>query len=149
MAYNLLLTKEKIMSVSSWSPSATKPLSTDGSTVENLLNLIDNISSLDVLTKTVSALSVEEVNSFIPLMKQPAEFWQELCADFSLPKLKNLIFFFTFAEDQFAVLEAGNNSPVIAINKLLKAQKTPLSKDELLWIKSHSRNHYLPNGSVF
>ncbi|MGB5325866.1 MAG: hypothetical protein WBN40_10640, partial [Pseudomonadales bacterium] len=59
-----------------------------------------------------------------------------------------LMRFFTCAEMQLPGWQAGDKSPVIAINKILKRRGHKLDKAMLGWIRQHSDNRFLPNGPL-
>ena len=132
------------MAIETWSPD-TEPESSEAFDLAKLLN----IALLDNRDATVFHLTDEQINWLQPLMKQSKNFWHNHCSELPIETLKSLIYFFTLSEEKYSVLEAGNDSPVIAFNKILKEKKSPLSKEDLLWIKENSRNKFLPNGSIF
>lgn len=130
------------MSTSTWQPAtAVSPQNIDW---QSWLKIAEEHN----LEESIKGLSREQVNTLQPLMKQSRDFWQQQCENFSPEEMKSLLFFFTLAENFHSELSAGNDSPVIGIYKVLKKIK-PLTKDELLWIKSNSQNQFLPHGSIF
>lgn len=130
------------MSTSTWQP-ATNDSPTDIDWQPWLA-----IAAQNDLEQSIKNLNQEQLSFLQPLMKQSRDFWQQQCEKFSPDQMKHLLFFFTLAENHHSELYAGNDSPVIGIYKVLKKIK-PLTKDELLWIKSNSQNQFLPHGSVF
>ena len=58
-----------------------------------------------------------------------------------------LVRFFTLAEMQLAGWEAGKQSPVIPLVKVLKGRGS-FDAELRRWIKTHTDNRYLPYGSV-
>tara|TARA_B110000503_G_scaffold42441_1_gene69508 strand:- start:123 stop:521 length:399 start_codon:yes stop_codon:yes gene_type:complete len=54
---------------------------------------------------------------------------------------------FTLVEEQVSGWEAGNKSPVIPLVKVLK-ERGDFEADLRKWIKSNTKNRYLPNGSA-
>ncbi|MBT5700203.1 MAG: hypothetical protein QMC00_05320 [Pseudomonadales bacterium] len=54
---------------------------------------------------------------------------------------------FTLVEEQVSGWEAGNKSPVIPLVKILK-ERGDFEADLRKWIKSNTKNRYLPNGSA-
>ena len=59
----------------------------------------------------------------------------------------SLIRLFTLLEDQISGWEAGNKSPVIPLVKMLK-ERGDFEVDLRKWIKSNTKNRYLPYGSA-
>ena len=58
-----------------------------------------------------------------------------------------LIQVFTLLEEQISGWEAGNKSPVIPLVKMLK-ERGDFEADLRKWIKSNTKNRYLPYGSA-
>ena len=59
----------------------------------------------------------------------------------------SLIRLFTLLEEQISGWEAGNKSPVIPLVKMLK-ERGDFEADLRKWIKSNTKNRYLPYGSA-
>jgi|TARA_B110000914_G_scaffold54057_1_gene46732 hypothetical protein len=59
----------------------------------------------------------------------------------------SLVRLFTLVEEQVSGWEAGNKSPVISLAKILK-ERGDLEADLRKWIKSNTKNRYLPHGSA-
>ena len=59
----------------------------------------------------------------------------------------SLIRLFTLLEEQVSGWEAGNKSPVISLVKMLK-ERGDFEADLRKWIKSNTKNRYLPYGSA-
>jgi hypothetical protein len=59
----------------------------------------------------------------------------------------SLIRLFTLVEEQVSAWEAGNKSPVIPLVKILK-ERGDFEAELRKWIKSNTKNRYLPNGSA-
>lgn len=133
------------MSIGSWDPSLTpaQHSEVDAQLLARFVNLA-NEQRLDQLDQ---ALSDTEQQQYAPIMQLPFEQWQQATETLDNQSLLALIRFFTKAEG-LPGWEAGNKSPVIAITKILKSRGVALEKDLLLWIKSHSNNRFLPNGSL-
>ena len=77
----------------------------------------------------------------------PAVQWLEEAIQWQPEQVWGLIRFFTLAEAQLD-WQGGAESPVIPLAKSLRQRKTPLSRDQLLWIREHSDNRYLPYGPL-
>lgn len=59
----------------------------------------------------------------------------------------SLVRLFTLVEEQVSGWDAGNKSPVISLAKILK-ERGYLEADLRKWIKSNTKNRYLPHGSA-
>ena len=138
------------MSIEQWEPSSGSESNKnlDPSFILSFLIQLENKSAEEIKAYT-KGLSEEKLLTFTSFIKADEVFWLESFTSLSEQELKSLIFFFSIAESCHTALEAGNESAVIALNKLLKQQKNKLSKEELLWIRSNSNNRFIPNGSVF
>lgn len=135
------------MTLNTWTPENLFKKITPEATAIALQEYI-HIGALDNLEPVIESLTPEQIAGLTPLMKQSIEFWYTTADKLSQEEVIYLIHFFTLAEEKNSSLFAGKHSPVIALNKLLKKRNTPLSKEQLLWIKSHSSNRFLPNGSA-
>ena len=105
------------------------------------------LSQQDLLDDLAQQLNKDEQQRQAPLMQQSREDWLAAGDGFSDDELIHLMRFFTKAE-QLSGWEAGNNSPVIALGKILKKRGVGINKDLLVWIKANSRNQFLPHGSL-
>jgi hypothetical protein len=135
------------MSVGSWTPDSEK--SADGylpseSTLREFIAL-SREQSLESMSDTL-AKSVLENDS--AAMRLSLDQWKSLSDVFDEQELYFLIQFFTRAEMLLPGWEAGAESPVIWINKILRQRKKPLNKEQLVWIKSNSSNKFIPNGAL-
>ena len=134
------------MSLGTWDPdSENKTLDTADIDVSQYISLGEETGA----EEAAAGLSSDTINSLTPLMKQERSFWHNVASDLSYDDIINLIRFFTLIEEKHSQLYAGDNSPVIGLNQVLKQRKTPLSKEFLQWIKANSSNKFLPNGSLF
>jgi hypothetical protein len=79
-------------------------------------------------------------------MKQQAEYWlvAETLGD---EDLQRMITFFTLAEKQLPGWDAGKQSPVIYLVRILKLRGT-FTPELRRWIKANTDNRYLPNGAL-
>ena len=59
----------------------------------------------------------------------------------------SLVRLFTLVEEQVSGWEAGNKSPVISLVKILK-ERGDFEAELRKWIKSNTKNRYLPHGSA-
>lgn len=135
------------MSVGAWNPSDS----------ENTASFIIDLAIVRELATLAQKQSLTALNELLPetiiadqqpLMKQSKEAWFEAAQVLSNEEILALIKFFTLAEMQLSGWEAGDQSPVIWLTKVLRKRKAPLSKELLLWIREHSDNRFLPNGAL-
>jgi hypothetical protein len=71
----------------------------------------------------------------------------EIARELDTESTISLVRLFTLLEDQVSGWEAGNKSPVIWLVKVLK-ERGDLEADLRKWIKSNTKNRYLPHGSA-
>ncbi|MCV6626203.1 MAG: hypothetical protein OIF38_08910 [Cellvibrionaceae bacterium] len=137
------------MSVESWDPSAAQQAGSYQLKHEFLLNLIEQHTRQSQDTPQVREYFQQgELQMHSAMMTLAADAWLQVIGDFSEPQLLSLIEILTLAETQIPGFEAGADSPVIVIVKYLKQQKTPLSREMLLWIRANTNNRFLPNGPL-
>ncbi|MCK7598507.1 hypothetical protein M0G74_14595 [Microbulbifer sp. CAU 1566] len=74
--------------------------------------------------------------------------WLEEAAHWEDAQIWSLIRFFTLAEMQLPDWQGGAESPVIPLAKALRQRKAPLARAQLLWLREHSDNRYLPYGPL-
>lgn len=134
------------MSVGAWEPEK-------GSTKDSASEEIDR----DLLQRLISAVQSpgplqdslqQDDQQAAGLMRLPAQRWLDESEHWDGAQLWALIQFFTLAEMQLPGWDAGAESPVIPLAKALRQRKTPLSREQLLWIKQNSDNRYLPYGPL-
>jgi len=135
------------MSVGSWNPEGDTQNS--GFEIEeNILQRFISTSEQDQLAALKDVLPEALQTQQSPLMSQTKEAWFAAAEPFDNEQLQHLVRFFTLAEMQLTGWEAGAESPVIWIVKLLRRRKAPPSKELLLWIKANSDNRFIPNGAL-
>lgn len=135
------------MSLGSWNPDdGSEPVTyqLDCALLQQLADFVSNDDWQQQLCVFIQQLP-SDANA---MMKLDAATWMTTCSDWARPSIWQLIQFFTVIEQQNALYNAGDKSPVIGLNKLLKQRQQPLSRDEVLWIKAHSDNRFLPNGPL-
>ncbi|WP_444929652.1 hypothetical protein ACJJIF_17940 [Microbulbifer sp. SSSA002] len=134
------------MSVGAWEPQVSSPNSETKEEFnrEQLLKLIEIAESNNSFTESVE--SIENISS--KLIRLPTQHWLEESENWSSAQLWQLIRFFTLAEMQLPGWDAGAESAVIPLAKVLKQRATPLTKEQLLWIRQNSNNRYLPYGPL-
>jgi hypothetical protein len=131
------------MSVGVWDPNA-KAAKLDA---EIVVRMVDWGKQADA--KPLSELlSEEEQSQYAPLMHVEADKWSAVIKGLDNEQLWQLICFLTIAEMSFPAWRSDEQSPVITIATELKTRGKPLNKEQLLWIRAHSDNRFLPHGKV-
>lgn len=134
------------MSVSSWDPSAEQAVKDFRIDMAQLKHFID-LSKRDELDQLPQTLSQRDQQTQARLMQQAKESWFEACEALNDDEIMHLMRFFTKAEC-LPGWEAGDNSPVIWLGKILKKRGKGISKELVLWIKANSNNRFLPHGAL-
>lgn len=146
------------MSVGAWEPA--QPASNDQSRKDIdrslLARIIDAVQQEDAKNAPGQMEPGEielgkmegELTSADWLSGLPAAQWLEEAGQWSNAQLWALIRFFTLAEVQLQGWQGGAGSPVIPLAKSLRLRKAPLAREQLLWIRQHSDNRYLPYGPL-
>lgn len=137
---------EKTIVEGTWDPNIEQQKSNFAIDQQRLQQYIA-LSRNNLLDQLDQQLSNEDKQSQAPLMQQSREDWISAGESFSDDDIIHLIRFFTLAE-QLPGWESGNNSPVIALGKILKKRAVGINKELLIWIKANSRNQFLPHGSL-
>ncbi len=132
------------MSIESWQPQQAAP-----SLNKETLNIYIELGDAENVLQNCINLSEDIVDNLQTLKTNSMDFWTPLLSDLMAEDIHNLIRFFVVVEEHQSSFFAGNDSPVIAFNKVLKKRKEPLSKEFLLWIKNNTSNQFIPNGSIF
>lgn len=132
------------MTIESWSPTSNSSGKTvDTQLLQRFLNIANN-NQLDDLNEVLS--DEEKQQSGIMHADQAA--WEKAVKMLDNDQLIALIRFFTLAEEQLSGWHAGSESPVIAINQVLKSRGHKLDRDLLMWIRQNSTNRFIPNGAI-
>jgi hypothetical protein len=135
------------MSVGAWTPEGLETKTT--ATINpQVLPALAAISENEALDNIAGHLSAEQIIEYRSWMKVDIASWQEAATELNQDQLIHLIRFFTIAEMQLEGWEAGNDSPVIALNKLLKKSGGRLDKETLMWMRENSNNRFIPNGAI-
>lgn len=131
------------MTTGTWDPNAGS-----GNTIT--LELLTPFLSLqnDQLTDLTELLPTATVQSTGWLMKRTLAEWQPVSEQLTDDQIRHLIRFFTLAEEQLPGWEAGDSSPVIWLCRILKQRGQFPDKELTRWIKEHTKNRFLPYGSV-
>ncbi|WP_295798469.1 hypothetical protein [uncultured Microbulbifer sp.] len=137
------------MSVGAWEPEkAPGDRDNDHSRDEIDRALLEKIiASMQGDVNTVATFPQEIIEAKW-LAGLPAQQWLDEATALDPDRLWALIRFFTLAEMQLPDWQGGAESPVIPLAKSLRRRKTPLSRDQLMWIRQHSDNRYLPYGPL-
>lgn len=135
------------MSVGSWTPENNDPVD-NYQPSEHTLRLFIELSRQNKLEILQAQMPKEQIEKEYKVMKLAMADWQSLVSPFDNDDLYQLIQFFTRAEMLLPGWEAGAESPVVWLTKILRQRKSPLEKEQLQWIKSHSTNRFIPNGAL-
>ncbi|MYM64667.1 hypothetical protein [Pseudomaricurvus sp. HS19] len=134
------------MTVGSWTPdsdqSAPRPVDQD------VLQHFVTLSRNEQLQDLGAALEPATIDQQAYLMSLDAGSWNSAASGLDDEEIWHLMRFFTLAEEQLAGWQAGAQSPVIWLNKVLKQRGAALQRERLQWIRSHSSNRFLPNGAL-
>ncbi|MEH6607647.1 MAG: hypothetical protein V7711_18865 [Pseudomonadales bacterium] len=134
------------MAIGSWEPE--QKTTAEAKINNDILNELLNWSSDDQLSSLESHIALQQQRDLAYIMKLDASNWQNSVDDLNENELICLIRVLTVAEEKLEGWQAGEKSPVIALNKLLRRRGTPLNKEMLNWIKANSSNRFLPNGPL-
>jgi len=135
------------MSVGSWTPESSDA-SDSYQLSEHTLKLFIELSRQNELENLQTQMSKEQIEKECQAMKLTMSDWQSLTHLLDDDELYQLIRFFTRSEMLLPGWEAGAESPVVWLAKILRQRKSPLKKEQLQWIKSHSTNRFIPNGAL-
>lgn len=128
------------MSISEWQPA--KQIEFDQVTLKRYVQLAIDANEADL----AASMPAQQISDERLIMKRLAKDWQ-LADALQSEEIVALVRFFTLAEQQLSGWEAGKDSPVIPLVKLLK-QRGEFTSELRKWIKQSSDNRYLPNGPL-
>ena len=131
------------MTIGTWEPQPEAPQSVDVTTLKVFLTLTD-----EQLEDIAAHLDTQLVERNQLLMKLDLNAWQAAAESLDDGAIHQLVRFFTLAEEQLPGWEAQDKSPVIWLCKILKQRGLFPDKELTRWIKAHSKNRFLPYGSV-
>ena len=133
------------MTTGTWDPDAgaSAGLKIDAALLQRFVAAIDQGHGDDL-----AANMTEEDLAQHDLMRIPLDEWPSHLEPLEGSELLALVRFFTLIEMQSPDWHAGDLSPVIAINRLLRARGQKLDTDTLKWIRTNSTNRFIPNGAV-
>jgi len=134
------------MSLGSWDP---KIESADSTLLlqDTLLRRLIEFDRMDQLAQLEQLLSAEDKQRLAPLMKIDHNTWRVATEPLQTDDLLHLIRFFAVAEN-LPGWEAGANSPVIPLSKILRQRGARLDKPLLQWLREVNNNRYLPYGPL-
>ena len=133
------------MSVGNWTPEGdTEQPSIDQNFLRQCLQLAEG----GRLEELPTAIDGDEQVRHQGMMRLPFSAWEPLLADYTSAELQCLIRFFTRAEMLLPGWEAGEHSPAIWANRVLKQRGERLDTEELRWIRAHTTNRFIPNGGL-
>ena len=111
----------------------------------------DDIDRLFSVYRALSAPSFgipeAEVERLGPALRAQHYDWAALAAAEPAERIVELIKVLVLGEARFASWEAGAESPVIPLARALKS-RGDYPKELTSWIRSNSRNRFLPHGSL-
>jgi hypothetical protein len=134
------------MSLGSWDP---KIESTDTALLlqPDVLRRLMDFDCENQLPQLGQLLSDEDQQRLAALMKLDHSAWQATAESLPEAELIHLIRFFAVAEN-LPGWEAGAESPVIPLAKILRRRGIRLDKTLLQWLREVNDNRYLPYGPL-
>jgi len=134
------------MSLGSWDPTLPQG---DASLLlqPDLLQRLARYDLDDQLERLEQLLSDEDKQQFAGLMKVDHGAWRSTAEALPDEQLIHLIRFFAVAEN-LPGWEAGVDSPVIPLAKVLRQRGSRLDKDLLKWLRDVNNNRFLPYGPL-
>lgn len=134
------------MSLGTWDPKAGLA---DSTTLlqPTLLRRLIGYDREGLLSQLEQVLSEDDKQRLAGLMKVDHNVWQAAADSLSEDDLQHLIRFFAVAEN-LPGWEAGADSPVIPLAKVLRQRGARLDKPLLQWLREVNDNRYLPYGPL-
>lgn len=134
------------MSLGTWDPSLT------ANNAENLLSAetLDRLIGYDrenQLQQLGELLSTDEQQRLAALMKVDHDAWQGVAEPLADAAVIHLLRFFAVAEN-LPGWEAGAQSPVIPLARILRKRGARLDKPMLQWLREVNDNRFLPYGPL-
>jgi len=134
------------MSLGSWDPKIA-PADSALLLQSALLRRLIEFDRKDQLAQLEQLLSAEDKQRFAPLMKIDHDTWRVAAEPLPEVDLLHLIRFFAVAEN-LPGWEAGADSPVIPLAKILRQRGARLDTPLLQWLREVNNNRYLPYGPL-
>ena len=139
------------MSIGEWQPDSSSE-SSDSSEQTAIdaakLEALIAFSHQGQLLELANLLDDSEQQWLARVMHARRDSWLQAASDMSSDELIQLMKALAIAEMNIAGCTVGEKSPVIYLNRLLKQRGAALGRQDLLWIKQHSHNRFLPNGPI-
>ncbi|TNF35999.1 MAG: hypothetical protein EP312_02380 [Gammaproteobacteria bacterium] len=135
------------MSIGTWSPD-TGTVSVNTTLDKSWLDRFIAFSRDEELTQLPSLLTPQAQGDLAAYMLVSHSDWQAAVDGYDTDSLWHLMRFLVMAEMHLPGWQAGADSPVIALNKVLKQHAAPLTREQLQWIRTHSDNRFIPNGAL-
>ncbi len=130
------------MTIGSWTPAKE-------ATIERaMLDKGLSLARKQTLESLAEEFTQDEIERYAPAMKLTQPQWEAVLSDYSSDELRLLIRFFTRAEMLLPGWDAGESSPAIWANKLLKRRGERLPPEDLRWLRENTSNRFIPNGSL-
>ena len=134
------------MSLGTWDPSLA------ANNAENLLSAetLDRLIGYDrenQLQQLGELLSTDEQQRLAALMKVDHDAWQGVAEPLADAAVIHLLRFFAVAEN-LPGWEAGAQSPVIPLARVLRKRGARLDKPMLQWLREVNDNRFLPYGPL-
>lgn len=136
------------MSIGSWDPSVANS-ETSFEFDRDLLKRAIRLAEADDFDAIESLIPQEQRQHQSRMMTLAKEAWFDEAKHYDDNELAQLIRFFTLAEMRLPGWEAGAQSPVVWLVKVLRQRGNPPSRELQLWIKANTSNKFLPNGALF
>tara|TARA_B110000503_G_scaffold20552_1_gene30890 strand:+ start:4827 stop:5231 length:405 start_codon:yes stop_codon:yes gene_type:complete len=134
------------MSLGTWDPKLVST-SSELSLNADLLDRLITYDRENTLSRLEQLLNEEDKQRLAGLMKIDHADWRAAAEALPEPDLIHLIRFFAVAEN-LPGWEAGADSPVIPLAKLLRRRGVRLDKPLLQWLRDVNENRYLPYGPL-
>jgi hypothetical protein len=133
------------MPIGEWQPENSAQQTTiDTEKLEALIA----ISQRGELLELADQLGDDDQQWLAFAMRAVRDIWLQAADALSNDKLVHLMKALAIAEMNIPGCSVAEKSPVIYLNRLLKQRGESLVREDLLWIKQHSNNRFLPNGPV-
>ena len=134
------------MAIGNWDPNAEQTEQLFDIERGNLDAYIE-LSRTNKLNELPTLLSSNQQQTQAACMRLTKDQWFSTAESLSDDEIEHLMRFFTIAE-QLPGWDAGAHSPVIWLGKLLKQRGTGVNRELVVWIKSNSKNQFLPHGAL-
>ncbi len=134
------------MAIGSWNPDA-KPDDQQFQVERANLETYIALSSEGRLNELPTIMSADQQQLQAATMHLSKDQWFAAADMFNDKEIEHLMRFFTVAET-LPGWDAGADSPVIWLGKLLKQRGVGINRELTLWIKANSNNQFLPHGAL-